>query len=240
MASRAGQNEHDSPRRPTLVGMCGRTALTASPDELREVFDLDGTPEVEPHHNVPPSAVVHAVRVLSGRKGRHLDALRWGLVPHWATDPKIGHRLALARVESVVTAPAFRQAIRRRRCLVAVDAFYEWRRDGSRSQPFLFRRADGKPFARAAVWERWTSADGEVIESCAIITQPARPPADAIHDRMPLVLDAGAWAAWLDPHIVSPDAIAPLVAPRAPDLVTFPVTPRVNDPRYDRPDCFAP
>jgi putative SOS response-associated peptidase YedK len=214
--------------------------LTVSPDELREAFGLDDTPEFEPHYNVPPSAIVYAVRVVRGRPGRHLDALRWGLVPHWATDQKIGRRLSLARVESVVTAPAFRQAIRSRRCLLAVDAFYEWQRSGARSRPFLLRRPDGKPFALAGVWERWTSADGEVVESCAIITQPARPPADAIHDRMPLVLPAEAWDVWLDPRALSPGEISALLAPRAPDLVALQVSPRVNDPRYDQPDCFSP
>jgi putative SOS response-associated peptidase YedK len=221
--------------------VCGRTALTASPDDLRDLFGLDETPELAPHYNVPPSAPVHAVRVFRNHHGRKLDTLRWGLVPPWADDPKIGHRLALARVETVVTAPAFRQAIRRHRCLVAVDAFYEWQRAGRKtSRPFLIRRRDGKPFALGAIWERWRSSDGEVVESCAILTQPARPPVDAVHDRMPLVVEPASWNAWLDPALTDPADLAPLLAIRDPDLIAFAVSSRVNDPRFDEPACLEP
>jgi putative SOS response-associated peptidase YedK len=221
--------------------VCGRTALTASPEDLREAFGLEETPELAPHYNVPPSSTVHAVRVLKSRPGRRLEALRWGLVPPWAADPKIGHKLSLARVETVVTAPAFRKAIRTRRCLVAVDGFFEWKRAGTKaSRPFLVRRADGKPFALAGVWERWTSSDGEVLESCAILTQPARPPVDAVHDRMPLVLEPAAWTDWLDPRVVDPHAVEALLRIREPELVAFAVSRRVNDPRFDEPSCLEP
>src|SRR5579859_1056775 len=141
--------------------MCGRAALTSSPEDLREIFGLDETPEVVPHFNVPPSQPLGCVRVARDTHRRTLDFLPWGLVPFWADDPKIGHRLSLARIETVATTPAFREAIKRRRCLVVVDGFYEWKRDGKRpSQPFFVRRDDRKPFALAGVWERWVSRDG--------------------------------------------------------------------------------
>jgi putative SOS response-associated peptidase YedK len=220
--------------------MCGRTALSASPEELREIFELDELPVVAPHYNVPPSQPVHVVRAAADGASRKLEAVRWGLVPYWAKDPKIGGKLALARTETVVTAPAFREAVRRRRCLVAIDGFYEWQRDGKKSHPFAVRRDDGKPFALAGVWERWISKDdGEVLESCAIITQPARSPVDLVHERMPLVLPKGDWAGWLDPRITGADAIAPLLAPRDPALVAYEVAPHVNDPRHDDVSCFA-
>jgi putative SOS response-associated peptidase YedK len=219
--------------------MCGRTALTASPEDLQEVFGLAAPPAVDPHYNVPPSQPVHVVRGGEGGGNRTLERLRWGLVPVWATDPKIGHKLALARVETVTTAPAFRDAIRKRRCLVAVDAFYEWRHEGKRASPFVVRRADGKPFALAGLWERWVSRDGEVIESCAILTQPARPPVDAVHDRMPLVLSAEDWNVWLDPAVTRVEAIAPLLDPRVPALALHQVSTHVNDPRHDDASCFA-
>jgi putative SOS response-associated peptidase YedK len=235
------RDEHEDRRRPTLRSVCGRAALTASPDDLREAFGLDETPELAPHYNIPPSAPLHVVRTVRGRPGRRLETLRWGLVPPWASDPAIGQRLALGRVESVVAAPAFRHAIRRRRCLIAVDAFYEWQRAGTKtSQPFLLRRPDGKPFALAGVWEQWSSADGEVVESCAILTQPAQPSVAIVHDRMPVVLETGAWDAWLDPEVVDPDAIAPLLRLRTPDLVAVAVSMRVNNPRFDDPTCFEP
>jgi len=221
--------------------MCGRTALTARPEDLRLAFGLDETPELAPHYNVPPSQPLHVVRVLRGSVGRKLEELRWGLVPFWAEDVKVGHKFALARVESVTTTPAFRKAIRTRRCLVAVDGFYEWRREGKKtSQPFFVRRPDGKPFALASVWDRWRSADGEIVESCAILTQPSRPPVDAIHDRMPLVLEPETWDRWLDPALTDVDAIAALLAPRSPELVAYAVSSHVNDPRHDDPDCLRP
>ena len=144
-----------------------------------------------------------------------------------------------ARVETVSSAPAFREALRRRRCLVVVDGFYEWKRhDGRTSQPFFIRRPDQKPFALAGVWERWVSRDGEVIESCAVLTQPARPPVEAVHDRMPLVLGPSNWDAWLDARVVDIEAIAPALVPQAPELVAYPVSSHVNDPRHDDPRCM--
>lgn len=220
--------------------MCGRTALTARPEDLREIFGLDHTPTLAPHYNVPPSQPVAAVRVMRDSPGRRLELLRWGLVPRWAEDAKVGHKLSLARVETIATTPAFREAVRRRRCLVVVDGFFEWKREGKTSQPFFVRAEGGAPLALAGVWERWTSRDGEVVESCAIVTQPARPPVDAVHDRMPLVLGREAWDRWLDPGLTDIDAIAPLLEPRAPRLVAYAVGTHVNDPRHDDPSCLEP
>jgi putative SOS response-associated peptidase YedK len=220
--------------------MCGRTALVAPPEDLREVFGLEEMPEVTPHYNVPPSQPLSVVRVLRGH-GRRLESLRWGLLPYWADDPKMAHKLALARIETVATSPAFRDSLRRRRCLVAVDGFYEWQRTGKkRSQPYFVRRSDRRPFALAGVWDRWVSKDGEVIESCAIITQPSRAPVDAIHDRMPLVLEEPDWNDWLDRERTDPDAVAPLLSPRSPTLVSYPVDGYVNDPRHDDAKCLEP
>jgi putative SOS response-associated peptidase YedK len=225
--------------------MCGRTALTASPEDVRAAFGLDRTPELTPRYNVPPSRPLSVVRVLRGPAAspassrRTLESLRWGLVPRWADDPRIGQRLALARAETVMTTPAFREAIRARRCLVAVDAFYEWQREGKQSRPFVVRRPGGQPFALAGIWERWVSHDGEVVESCAILTRPARPPVDAIHDRMPVVLEPEVWDAWLDPSVTDEARITPMLSPRDPELVATEVGPYVNDPRHDDPGCFA-
>lgn len=222
----------------SVDAMCGRTALTTNPEDLREIFGLDETPPLVPHYNVPPSQPLAVVRVMRSSSGRKMELLRWGLVPFWADDPKVGHRLALARVETVATAPAFRDALRRRRCLVVVDGFCEWKRDGKRSgRPYFARRADGAPFALAGLWDRWVSKDGEVVESCAILTQPARPPVDAIHDRMPVVLERETWDAWLDPQRTDASS---LLEPREPDLVVQPVSSYVNDPRHDDPLCQAP
>ena len=221
--------------------MCGRTALTASPEDLREAFGLDELPQVDAHYNVPPSRPVGVVRVVRGSTGRKLEALRWGLVPTWAKDAKIGNKLALARAETVASTGAFRDAFRWRRCLVAVDGFYEWHRQGKApSSPFFVRRADRRPFALAGLWSRWVSAAGEVIESCAIVTQAAMPPLEAIHDRMPLVLPPETWDRWLDPELTDPGALEGLLAPRTPELIAYPVSPYVNDPRHDDAGCLEP
>ena len=128
------------------VPMCGRTALSTKPEDLREIFGLDEVPQLVPHYNVPPSRPVAAVRVLRSARGRKMELLRWGLVPSWADDPKVGHRLSLARIETAASTPAFRDAIRRRRCLVVVDGFYEWKREGKKSShPFFVRRAGRRP-----------------------------------------------------------------------------------------------
>ncbi|HTB79065.1 MAG TPA: SOS response-associated peptidase [Polyangiaceae bacterium] len=225
--------------------MCGRTALTASPADLRDAFGLEDIPELGVHYNVPPSSPVAVVRVVRASGGRKLEALRWGLIPPWAKDPKIGHKLALARAETVATTGAFRDAFRSRRCLVAVDGFYEWHREGKApSAPFFVRRADRRPFALAGLWSRWVADDGEVIESCAIVTQPARPPVEAIHDRMPLVLEPEAWDRWLDPGLtdagVLESLLVSLLEPGTPDLIAYPVSSYVNDPRHDDAGCLEP
>jgi putative SOS response-associated peptidase YedK len=234
--------------------MCGRTVLTATPADLREAFGLDATPELVPRYNVTPSQDVATVRVLhaaTGKGARTLQVMRWGLVPWWADSPKVGAKLALARAETVAITPAFRDAFKARRCLIVVDGFYEWKRAGGLarppgrakrakgdhpSRPYLLRRPDAAPFALAGVWDRWTSADGEVLESCAIVTQQALPPVLAIHDRMPVVLPPEDWEAWLDPG----GDVSGLLVPRPPCLVAVAVSTYVNDPRHDDPRCFEP
>jgi putative SOS response-associated peptidase YedK len=215
--------------------MCGRTALTASPEELREILGLREVPDdLAARYNVPPSQPVAVVRV----PGK-VELLRWGLVPFWAATKAMGHRLALARFESVRTTPAFRDAIRRRRCIVIVSGFYEWQRAGHKteSRPFFIRRPDEKPFGLAGVWDRWVSGDGEVVESCAILTTASEPPIDVVHDRMPLVLDLGMWDAWLDRTVGDVGDLEPFAAA---DLIAIPVGRYVNDPGHDDPGCLRP
>ena len=218
--------------------MCGRTALTAKPEDLREIFGLTEEPRIVPHYNVTPSQPLAVVRVVRGATGRTLESLRWGLVPFWADDPKMGHKLALARVETVATSPAFRDAVRKHRCLVVVDGFYEWKRDGNgkTSQPFLIREGNGHPFALGGVWSTCTTKDGEVVDSVAILTCPPRPPVDTIHDRMPLVIPRDGYTRWL-----RPDAdVVDLLTPSESDLVAIPVSTLVNSPNNDDPRCIEP
>ena len=125
--------------------------------------------------------------------------MRWGLVPYWADDVKIGNRLINARAETIERAPAFREAYQRRRCLVPADGFFEWRKAGKTRQPLLVRRRDQAPFAFAGLWERWRQPDGQVLRSCTIVTCPANALVAPVHDRMPVILGPGDYERWLDP-----------------------------------------
>jgi putative SOS response-associated peptidase YedK len=164
--------------------------------------------------------------------------VRWGLIPFWAKDVKIGNRLINARAESVSVKPAFRAAWKQRRCLVPADAFYEWRRLEKRKQPYMVMLRDRGPFAFAGLWERWEAPDGERIESCTIITTDANELVRQIHDRMPVILDPVDYALWLDPS-AKPERLQPLLRPAvASALVAVPVSPRVNSPKNDDPSVI--
>jgi putative SOS response-associated peptidase YedK len=219
--------------------MCGRYLLTSPVDALRQLFLFEQRPNLMPRYNIAPTQDVPMVRLTRAASGRELIMARWGLVPFWADDLKIGNRLINARRETVATLRPFREAYRRRRCLVPADGFYEWRKEGKARQPMLIRRRDQSPFAFAGLWERWQNpADGSVVRSCTIITCPANALVAPIHDRMPVILAPEDHARWLDP--AATDARS-LLAPCPADwLEAFPVRPRVNDPRHDDPECVQP
>jgi putative SOS response-associated peptidase YedK len=224
--------------------MCGRATLSSPPDDLAEVFGLDEVPLLTPHYNLAPSQDIAIIRTLPGRTGRRIELLRWGLVPWWADDPKVGYKTINARSETVMSAPAFREPIRQRRCLVVVDGFYEWKREGRRKQPFLIRRQDGKPFALAGLWDRWkpkgAPRDAPRLETCSVVTVDPQAEILPLHDRMPLILPEDEWSAWLDPELTDPQQIAPLLSRRDMPLVLFPVSDVVNSPANDDPRCIEP
>jgi putative SOS response-associated peptidase YedK len=229
--------------------MCGRTALSATPDDLRDVFGLDETPVLAPRFNIAPSQPIPIVRLDSRHPGRRVELVRWGLVPYWAEDPRIGNRQINARVETAATAPAYRDSARRRRCLVLVSGFFEWKHEGKQKQPFFVHRRDGKPFALAGLWDKWVSREPDpatpdtltVIESCTVLTQPALPPIDFIHDRMPIVLDPSEYDRWLDPSVNDLRSVQQMMHPRpAPDLALYEVSSHVNSPANDDPQCVVP
>ena len=151
--------------------MCGRYMLTMPVDALRQLFLFEQRPNLMPRYNIAPTQDVPIVRLTRDGAGRELIMARWGLVPFWADDLKIGNRLINARGETVASAHAFREAYQRRRCLVPADGFFEWRKEGKERQPLLIRRKDQAPFAFAGLWERWRNpADDTVVRSCTIIT----------------------------------------------------------------------
>jgi putative SOS response-associated peptidase YedK len=227
--------------------VCGRTNLTATPEELAEAFALDPAevPELVPRYNIAPTQPMAVVR-MDARRQRRLSLLRWGLVPSGAGDPRVGARLINARSESASTRGVFRGPFRERRCLVPATGFYEWRRIENSRQPYLLRRRDGGILALAGLWDRWrapqSSPEGhEPIESCTILTTAANELVARLHDRMPVVLDPADYERWLDPALQDAVALFPLLRPYpAEEMVAIPVSPRVNSPDADDPGLLEP
>ena len=217
--------------------MCGRYTLAGTtPDQLRERFPLGESVEIRRRFNVAPGDDVLAVVMRDGAPRGAL--LRWGLVPPWADDPKVGFKMINARAETVAEKPAYRDAFQRRRCLVIADGFYEWQRDGAR-QPFHVQRSGGEPFAFAAIGSAWKDPRGEWLRSCSIVTTTANELVAPIHPRMPVILEPTDESVWLDPETPAERA-QELLRPLPVGLTRVrPVSKAVNDARYDGPECLA-
>ncbi|MCX7673679.1 MAG: SOS response-associated peptidase, partial [Thiobacillaceae bacterium] len=186
-----------------------------------------------------PSQDIAAVR--EGAGGRELVLLRWGLIPAWAKEVKPAYSLLNARAESVASKPAYRDAFRRRRCLIPADGFYEWRQEGSGRQPYRFTLADGGLFAMAGLWARWCGPGGVVIESCTILVTAANELVRTIHDRMPVIIDPADYSLWLDPRLADPRSLEHLLRPYpAERMRAYPVSRRVNRADYDVPEAIEP
>jgi putative SOS response-associated peptidase YedK len=193
--------------------------------------DIEG---LQPRFNVAPTCVVPVVVARNGV--RTLEAMRWGLVPSWATDPGGGAKMINARVETLAERPAYRVALARRRCLVPADGYYEWAPDANR-RPHLIRAEGGAPLAFAGLWEAWYGGPTGVLLSCTIVTTASSGAVAWLHDRMPVILPAGAWSDWLDADTVDgPAAHALLRAVGPPRLAAVQVGTRVNDVRNEGPD----
>jgi putative SOS response-associated peptidase YedK len=221
--------------------MCGRFTLTSTPEALAQRFGLDEPPRLAPRYNIAPGQDVLAVRVDAERERRVAVSLRWGLVPSWAKDPAVGFRMINARAETAAQKPAFRSAFRARRCLVPADGFYEWAKREGGKQPYHIGLRDGAPFGIAALWEGWRDPEGDVLESCTLLTTDASDSIRDIHPRMPVILDASDHAQWLAPDVGDPALLQPLLRPLPDASLTFhPVSDRVNSARIDDPACMAP
>lgn len=198
-------------------------------------------PELPPRYNVAPTQPVAAVRRAAGEARRELVMLRWGLVPFWADDLKIGAKHINARSESAADKPAFRAAFRERRCLIVADGFFEWQKVGSKKQPYLFQMKDGRPFAFAGLWDRWRDPDKNRIESCTILTTKANELVSLLHDRMPVILKPADYERWLDPQVQDLESLQPLLCPFDSEAMSAqPVSKQVNNARNDDPTCIAP
>ena len=221
--------------------MCGRFTQQRPASELAEIFSAE--PLVDdpgPRYNVAPTD--EALVVVQRDDRRAITAYRWGLIPHWAQGPKIASRTFNARAETIAAAPAFRDSLRRKRCLVPVESFYEWRREGSVRQPFSIGRADGRPLVLAGLWAGWRDpATDSVRRTFTIVTTSPNATMAQLHDRMPVMLEDADWATWLDPTLADPGELLGLLEPRdGPDLELRPVSHLVNNVRNDGPELVAP
>ena len=219
--------------------MCGRFYLDVPADELMSHFGLELAPALEPRYNIAPSQSVPVI--LNGARGRELRMLRWGLIPFWAKDEKIGYRTINARAETVDSKPAFRAAFRHRRCLIPASGFYEWQVGADGKQPYCIHPRQRPLFAFAGLYEHWQDGTGKVVDSCTILVTQANDRIQPVHDRMPVILSAEHYPAWLDPQTKDPALLKPLLksAP-AEEIALYPVSKRVNSPRNDDVGCIAP
>jgi putative SOS response-associated peptidase YedK len=219
--------------------MCGRYAFFSPSEAVKRVFQLEGVPDLEPRYNVAPTQMVAAVR--AGDEGRRAFALlHWGLVPRWAKERAIGNRMINARAESVAEKPAFRDAFRKRRCLVLADGWYEWQAAPGGKKPWYVRTKDARPLAFAGLWERWKDpADGAMLESCTIVTTDAAESIRKLHERMPVVLAEADWDRWIDTAFSDAEKLQELLRPCDPKaLEAWPVGLAVNTPRNDGPELI--
>jgi putative SOS response-associated peptidase YedK len=203
--------------------MCGRYALHSSPEVVALAFGLSEVPAFAPRYNIAPTAPVLIVR------DGGAATVRWGLVPRWAKDPSIGARMNNARAETVAEKPSFREAYRKRRCLIPANGFYEWKAEGGRKQPYYVHPARGELFAFAGLWEQWNE-----LQTCAVITTEANPAMAAVHERMPVIVPPAAYTAWL----AGADG---LLRPCPDEVIALRRVGRaVNHARHEGPELLAP
>ena len=228
--------------------MCGRFTLRTPTPVLAKVFGVGNMPDLTTRFNIAPTQDVGVIRAPQSVKGevpsaevREFSLLRWGLIPSWAKDIKIGSRMINARSETAATKPAFRAAFKKRRCLVIADGYYEWEKVGKKRIPFFIRMAEEQPFAMAGLWEIW-KGDGEPaepIQSCTILTTDSNELTTPLHDRMPVILREEHWELWLDAEMQESDPLMQLMQPFPSDEMTMSeVGTFVNNARNEGPECL--
>lgn len=241
--------------------MCGRFTLTSNMDELQARFDFEARDLVfRPRYNVAPTQEVVAVLGPGDNTGdgpgenygyNRAEFMRWGLIPFWAKEAKMGARMINARAETVAQKPAFRNALKKRRCLVLADGFYEWRKEEKGKTPMYIICKSGAsgcgasesraPFAMAGLYETWKSPEDELIRSCTIITTSPNSLMESIHDRMPVILPRDAETTWLDQSIEDADFLTELLIPYpAEEMEAYIVSTLVNSAKNDFPECLIP
>ena len=222
--------------------MCGRYRLTAKERYLAEHFGIDDDDIVDwvPRYNIAPTQQVVVIRQDREQPKRISSLMRWGLIPFWSQDISIGNRTINAMSETASEKPAFREAIRMRRCLVPADGFFEWKKLSSkRKQPYNIGMLDDSVFAFAGLWDSWRSSSGEMVESCSILTTDANALTREIHERMPAILKPEDYDLWLDPGVTDPERVQGLLRPFDPRLMKkYPLSTTVSNVNNDGPECI--
>ncbi len=218
--------------------MCGRYAITTAPEAIRQLFGYLEQPNFPPRYNVAPTQPVPIVRMTEGK--RRFALVRWGLIPAWVKDPRTFSLVINARAESVLDKPAFKNAMKYRRCLFPTDGFFEWERKGEKKQPYFVRRKGGGPLAFAGLWESWMGPNGEEQETAAIVTTGASPSITHIHDRMPVIVAPEAFDFWLDPKVDAESAMAVIEPARDETIEAYEVSRAVNRHENDSPALVEP
>ena len=219
--------------------MCGRYTLTADAESIQLAFNLDDVEGwTDPRFNIAPS---QEVAVITGRDPRALSFMKWGLVPSWAKDPKIGNRMINARSETAAEKPSFRTAFKRRRCLIPADGYYEWAKRDKKKVPMYIQHSERDLFAFAGLWESWKRPDGTWLNSCAILTTEANETIRPVHHRMTVIIEPEDYELWLAPRDLTADEWLPLMLGPAPEQLEFyEVSTQVNSPTNDNPTLLLP
>ena len=193
-----------------------------------------------PRYNIAPTQNVAIVRQDPKQPTRTLSLIRWGLIPSWTKSATIGTGLINARTETAASTPSFSEALRRRRCLIPADGFYEWQRSAAGKQPYCFEIGDNEIFAFAGLWDQWRSVDGKLLQTCAILTTAANKTMEEVHDRMPVILSPDSYDLWLDPGFAKLDDLPALLKPYNGTMRRYAVSSRVNAVANDDPACAEP
>ncbi len=220
--------------------MCGRYTRISILDAILQAFEItQNACDLAPSYNIAPTQPIAVIQEASGI--RRLVTLRWGLIPSWAKDPEIGNRMINARAETLTQKRSFRQAFKKRRCLIVADGFYEWQKQGTAKIPLYIRLKSGEPFGFAGLYEYWTSPEGTSIGTCTIITTEANALLRPIHDRMPVILPKEHHARWLDPAIEDEKLLLSLLQPiGAGEMEAYEVSRLVNSPKHNSSACIQP
>ena len=220
--------------------MCGRYRLTAKERWLSEYFNLDPEDvEWAARWNIAPTDEVATIRQDRDGPNRIFAEMRWGLIPYWAKDISFGAKAINAVSETAAEKPAFKESMKKRRCLIPADGFYEWKKLGpKKKQPYNIGMADDSLFAFAGLWDRWKDAEGKIIESCTILTTDANALLKDIHNRMPVIIEKDDYDLWLDPGMTDPDKLTDLLKPFDARLMrVYPVSSTVSSVKNDGPEC---